>query len=102
MRPLVIDDQPGRTIHERHSRLSNHRRQAERVGCTMPSAQAWHAALSGLGRLARRIADVADGLNAGRDIAFKQMVRSWPANDRAEEDREHQESRQNLPNVEGK
>lgn len=70
------------------------------MGCAMPGAQAWRLALSGLGWLARRLGDVTDGLNAGRDIAFKQLMRTRSANDRAEDDSEHQESRQNLPNVE--
>lgn len=55
----------------------------------MPGAQAWHFALSGLGRLARRLGDVTDGLNAGRDIAFMQLMRTWSANDRAEDESEH-------------
>lgn len=70
------------------------------MGCAMPRAQAWHFTLGGLGWLARRLGDVTEGLNAGRDIAFKQLMRTWPANDRAEDDSEHQESRQSLPDVE--
>lgn len=99
MRPLVIDDQPDRAVQEWHSGLSNQRREAESVGCAMPGAQAWHFALSGLGWLARRLGDATDGLNIGRDIAFNQLMRAWPANDRAEDDGEHQESCQNLPKV---
>ena len=99
MRPLVIDDQPGRAVQERHSGLSNQRREAESVGCAMPGAQTWHFALSGLGWLARRLGDLTDGLNAGRDIALKQLMRTWPANERAEDHSEHQESCQSLPHV---
>ncbi len=69
------------------------------MGRAMPGAQAWRFALSGLGWPARRLGDVTDGLNARRDIALEQLMRTWPANDRAEDDSEHQESRENLPNV---
>lgn len=92
LRPLVVDDQPDRSVDERRKRLNELHRQAEGVGGAMPRAPPREVALYRRTVFAGRLGDGPDQLNAGRSVALKPLVRRRPADDRTKDDGKHQNS----------
>lgn len=99
-RPLVIDDQPDRSVDERHERLDELHRQVEGVSGAMARAPPREVALCRRTVFAGRLGDGPDQLNAGRSVALKPRVRRRPAYDRTKDDGKHQDSGQEFTSVE--